>query len=259
MSGRMEGKVALVTGGAGGIPSACGRLFCAEGAAVALVDVDGDRAKQTAETIRGEMQGARIIGLAADTASEHDAAKAVEATVAEFGALSTVVNAAAVRVYGQLADVSAESWARIIDVNLLGVANFCRAAMPHLRDAQGASIVNVSSVFGVIGRTDMGQYDATKAAVVSMTRTLACEEAQRGVRVNVVCPGSTWTPFTSGRAKERGLTEEELRTRGMMAGGLIGRWAQPEEIAYPIMFLASDEASFITGSVLMVDGGFSVM
>jgi meso-butanediol dehydrogenase/(S,S)-butanediol dehydrogenase/diacetyl reductase len=104
----------------------------------------------------------------------------------------------------------------------------------------------------------MGQYDATKAAILALTRALAAEEAQHGVRVNAVCPGSTLTPFTLGRAKARGMTEEELRSKGF-APSLLNRWATPEEIAYPVLWLASDEASFITGAVLMADGGLSAV
>lgn len=116
----------------------------------------------------------------------------------------------------------------------------------------------MSSVYAVVGRVGMGQYDATKAAVLALTRVLAVEEAPHGVRVNAVCPGSTITPFTIPRTAARGFTVEQLRTRGV-TDTPIGRWAEPEEIAYPILWLASDEASFITGATLMVDGGLSIV
>ena len=258
MSGRLDGRVALITGGAGGIPSACGRLFCAEGAGVALVDIDKEQVQQTASDIKEAVPDARIIGIAADVSREEDAMRAVGTAVAEFGALDTLINAAAVRVHFALADAARESWEQIIGVNLMGTMNFCKAAIPELRKAERASIVNVATVFAEIGRAGMGQYDVSKAGIVSITRTLACEEIQHNIRVNAVSPGSTWTPFTSRRAKERGMTDDELRAEGMMAGGLMNRWADPIEIAYPILWLASDEASFITGAVLMADGGFSV-
>ncbi len=258
MSGRLEGRIALITGGAGGIPSACGRLFCEEGANVALADIDDDRVQQTASAIREAVPGAKIIGVAADVSREEDAVRAVAAVVAEFGALDALVNAAAVRFHFALADADRESWEQIIGVNLMGTMNFCKAAIPELRKAERASIVNVATVFAEIGRAGMGQYDVSKAGVVSMTRTLACEEIEHNIRVNAVSPGSTWTPFTSRRAKERGMTDDELRAEGMMAGGLMNRWADPVEIAYPILWLASHEASFITGAVIMADGGFSV-
>ena len=129
-------------------------------------------------------------------------------------------------------------------------------ALHCLRQSTGASVVNVSSVFAMLGRRGMGQYDATKAGIISMTRTLAAEEAENGIRVNAVCPGSTWTAYTASRANERKMSDEELYTSGA-APSLLNRWAEPNEIAYPILWLASNEASFITGSCLMVDGGLS--
>jgi meso-butanediol dehydrogenase/(S,S)-butanediol dehydrogenase/diacetyl reductase len=258
MIGRLDGKVALITGGAGGIASACGRLFCTEGAGVALIDIDNDQVQQTALDIRKSVPDAKIIGIAADVSREEDAVRAVKTVISEFGSLDTLVNAAAVRAHFALADASLESWEQIIGINLMGTMNFCKAAIPELRKAERASIVNIATVFAEIGRAGMGQYDVSKAGIVSITRTLACEEIQHDIRVNAVSPGSTWTPFTSRRAKERGMTDDELRAEGMMAGGLMNRWADPIEIAYPILWLASDEASFITGAVLMADGGFSV-
>ena len=162
------------------------------------------------------------------------------------------------REYVSIAEATEESWKRIIATNIVGVANCCQAVLPTLRRARGGSIVNVSSVFAVVGRKGMGQYDATKAAILSLTRALAAEEAQHGIRVNAVCPGSTLTEFTLGRAKARGMTEEELRLKGF-APSLLNRWATPEEIAYPVLWLASDEASFITGAVFMADGGLSAV
>src|SRR5215469_7323554 len=147
---------------------------------------------------------------------------------------------------------------RILAVNVVGYANCSRAALPALRGAPGASIVNVSSVFGVLPRKGMGQYDATKAAIQAQTRVLAAEEAQHGVRVNVVCPGSTLTPFTRGRAVARGMTDAELIEHGAVPS-MLGRWASPLEVAYPILWLASDEASYITATTLMVDGGMPVV
>ena len=143
-------------------------------------------------------------------------------------------------------------------VNLVGTANYCRAALPTLRKTEGASIVNVSSAYAVAGRKGMGLYDATKAGMLAMTRTLACEEAVYSVRVNAVCPGSTLTNFPTKRAQSAGKTVQQLKTERQTTS-LLARWAAPEEIAWPIIWLASDEASFITGATLMVDGGLSVI
>jgi meso-butanediol dehydrogenase/(S,S)-butanediol dehydrogenase/diacetyl reductase len=130
--------------------------------------------------------------------------------------------------------------------------------LPYLRKSKAGSIVNVSSAFALSGRANMGQYDATKAAILAMTRVLACEEAQHGIRVNAVCPGSTLTPWTVGRAGARGMSLAELKEKGAVPS-LLNRWAEPEEVAFPILWLASSEASFITGASLVVDGGLSAI
>ena len=258
MAGRLDGKIAMITGGGSGIGAATARLFCREGAKVALVDIDGKKVEEEAAQVSREILSSQILPLIADVSSREQTGEAVSRALAEFGRLDVLVNNAAVREYFPLAEAPEESWQRIIATNILGVANCCQAALPALRRTRGGSIVNVSSVFGVVGRKGMGQYDATKAAILGLTRVLAAEEAQHEVRVNAVCPGSTLTPFTLGRANARGMTEEELRVKGF-APSLLNRWATPEEIAYPVLWLASDEASFITGAVLMVDGGLSAI
>jgi 2-hydroxycyclohexanecarboxyl-CoA dehydrogenase len=258
MAGRLDGKIAMITGGASGIGAATARLFCREGAKVALVDIDKKKGDEEAAQISREIVSSQILPIMADVSSRKESAEAIARTVAEFGGLDVLINNAAVREYSSLAQATEESWKRIVATNIVGVANCCQAVLPTLRRARGASIVNVSSVFAVVGRKGMGQYDATKAAILALTRALAAEEAQHGVRVNAVCPGSTLTPFTLGRAKARGMAEEELRLKGF-APSLLNRWATGEEIAYPVLWLASDEASFITGAVLMADGGLSAV
>ena len=143
-------------------------------------------------------------------------------------------------------------------MNLIGTANYCRAALPLLRRSGSGSIVNVSSCYAVTGRKGMGIYDATKAAQLALTRTLAHEEAVHGVRVNAVCPGSTLTDFHVAKAESAGKSVEQLKTERQDTS-LLGRWATPMEIAYPILWLASPEASVITGATLMADGGLSAM
>lgn len=252
MADRLKDRRALITGAAGGIGRAVAHLFCAEGADVALVDVD-----EIAPEANRLPPDRRVTDIRCDISDETQSADAIGKAVKELNGLDVLVNCAAARVYGSLAEAPAESWERVLGVNLMGAQNMTKAALPALRQSDGASIVNVSSVFGLVGRRGMGQYDATKAALVSLTRTLAVEEADHGVRVNAVCPGSVWTPYTASRAGARGMTEEELRQRGA-APALIDRWAEPGEIAFPILWLASEEASFITGTCLVVDGGLSV-
>lgn len=258
MPGRIEGRVALITGGGGGIGEATGHVFAQEGATVVLVDGDGQAAENAAARIASSVAGAAALAITADLTHEDEARRAVAETLARYGALHTLVNCAGVRVYGPLADAGPESWEFIIGVNLLAVAHCSKAALPALRRAPGATIVNVSSVYGLTGRAGMGQYDATKAALVSLTRTLAIEEAPYGIRVNAVCPGPTLTPYHLRRAESQGLTEEQLRETA--AGRtLLKRWAEPREVAYPILFLACHESSFVTGTTLVVDGGIEII
>ncbi len=146
----------------------------------------------------------------------------------------------------------------MVSVNLVGTSNYCKAALPRLRAAGAGSIVNVSSCYAVTGRKGMGLYDATKAGLLALTRTLAFEEAAHGVRANAICPGSTLTDFHVGRAQASGKSVEVLKTQRQDTS-LLARWASPEDISWPILWFASDEASFITGTTLMVDGGLSAM
>jgi NAD(P)-dependent dehydrogenase (short-subunit alcohol dehydrogenase family) len=258
MPGRMAGRVALVTGGGGGIGEATGRLFAEEGAAVALLDTDATAVEAAAAGIQSAVRGAQVLALTGDVTRETDTRRIVEETAARFGALHTLVNVAGVRVYAPLAEADAADWERIIGVNVLGTAHCCKAAVPRLRATGRGSIVNVSSVYGVMGRTGMGQYDTTKAAVLGFTRALAVEEAPHRIRVNAVCPGGTITPYHIRRAAARGVSEAEMRTQ-RAGDNLLGRWAEPREVAFPILFLASDESSFVTGATLMVDAGRSIL
>src|SRR5919106_4376591 len=196
MAGRLDGKTALVTGAASGIGAATARLFCREGAKVALVDVDKEKIHEEAAEISREIASSQTLPIIADVSNREQIGEAGARTVTELGGLDVLINNAAGREYVSIAEATEESWKRIIATNIVGVANCCQAVLPTLRRARGGSIVNVSSVFAVVGRKGMGQYDATKAAILSLTRALAAEEAQHGIRVNAVCPGSTLTEFT---------------------------------------------------------------
>jgi 2-hydroxycyclohexanecarboxyl-CoA dehydrogenase len=254
----MAGRVALVTGGGGGIGEATGRLFAEEGAAVALVDSDKAAAEVAATGIVRAVAGARVSAIAADLTSEPESQRVVDATLAAFGALHTLVNVAGVRLYTPLAEADAKGWEFIFGVNVLATAYCCKAALPALRQAGRGTIVNLSSVYGVKGRAGMGQYDTTKAAVLGFTRALAVEEAPHGIRVNAVCPGGTITPFHIRAAAAKGVSESDLRAQ-RTGDNLLGRWAEPREVAYAILFLACDESSYITGATLMVDAGKSII
>jgi len=254
----MAGRVALVTGGGGGIGEATGRLFAEEGAAIALVDSDKAAAESAAANITRSVSAARVLPIAADLTSETECRRVVDETLAAFGGLHTLINVAGVRLYTPLAEADQKGWEFILGVNVLATAYSCKAALPALRQCGRGTIVNVSSVYGVKGRAGMGQYDTTKAAVLGLTRALAVEEAPHKIRVNAVCPGGTITPYHIRRAAAQGVSEAEMRKR-RTGDNLLDRWAEPREVAFPILFLASDESSYVTGATLMVDAGKSII
>jgi len=204
--------------------------------------------------IRAAVPGARVMDVVTDIGREESAAAAVDAARKALGPIGVLVNLAGIRAYEPLAESKRETWERILSVNLLSYAWFTKAAIADLRGCGRGSVVNVSSTHGVNPRGGTGQYDATKAAIISMTKTLAFEEAKHGIRANALCPGLTLTPFHQRRAAAAGRTREDIDREGR-EGCLLGRWADPREVAYPALWLASDEASYVTGSVLMVDGG----
>jgi meso-butanediol dehydrogenase/(S,S)-butanediol dehydrogenase/diacetyl reductase len=222
------------------------------------VDANAQALAKVCDDLLSRNSEAKVQTYVADVASADQATAAVELATRTFGRLDVLVNNAAMRNYSTLADATPEEWQSMVSVNLVGTSNYCKAALPRLRAAGAGSIVNVSSCYAVTGRKGMGLYDATKAGMLAMTRTLAFEEADQGVRVNAICPGSTLTDFHVNRANAAGKSVEVLKTQRQDTS-LIGRWASPEEVAWPILWLASDEASFITGTTLMVDGGLSIM
>jgi 2-hydroxycyclohexanecarboxyl-CoA dehydrogenase len=256
--GRLANKTAIITGGAGGIGAATGLLFCEEGARIALVDSDQGAMDATLADIRAKVPGAQVTGIITDVAREEAAAEAVGKARNALGPIDVLVNLAGIRAYESLGDSKAETWERILGVNFLSYVWLIKAALADLRASGRGSVVNVSSTHGVNPRAGTGQYDATKAAIISMTKTLAFEEAKHGVRANAVCPGLTITPFHRRRFAAAGRTEADIEKEGL-EGCLLRRWAEPREAAYPILWLASDEASYCTGSVLMVDGGRYVL
>ena len=240
---RLKGKVALITGGGAGIGAATAEVFCREGAKVLLCDCDSRALEKTAKKLKAQ-------AISGDVADPSVAGAAVAQAIKHFGRLDILVNNAAARNYSAVAAATLEEWRNVLQVNLIGAAAFCRAAMPALRKSGRGAIVNVSSCYALKGRKGMAVYDATKAGLIALSRTVAHEEAAHGIRANAVCPGSTYTDFHRKRGEKKNARSDN---------SLLARWASPEEIAWPILWLASDEASFVTGAVLAVDGGLSIL
>lgn len=253
---RLAGKTAIITGAAGGIGAATVRCFCEEGCRVTLVDIDADALQSVIADIKSDHATANLMPLALDVGLEPSSKAIVDATLKQFGSIDIVVNNAGIRAYEALHEAKADTWQKILSTNLLSYAYLSREALPALRRAKG-NIVNVSSTHAVNPRAGMGQYDVAKAGILSLTRTLAFEEAPHHVRVNAVCPGLTLTPFHVRRFAAQGKSEQDLRTE-RVDHNIQRRWADPREVAHPILWLASDEASFVTAATLMVDGGTRV-
>src|SRR5437763_16684002 len=253
---RLNGKVAAVTGGASGIGEATVRRFVTEGAKVAFADRDVERGKRVAAEIAAS--GGQVIFVGAHMEREVEAADFVRQAAQRCGRLDIRVNNAGVRLYHTVEEASAEGWDDILGVNLKGYAICSKAAIPLLREAAPGSIVNVASVRSVtsIGKTT--QYDTTKAAVAGLTRGMAADHAADRIRVNAVCPGPIFTPFHEKRTRELGRTLEQYREDAAKST-ILKRPGTPEEVAACILFLASDDASFVTGTLLFVDGGQTAM
>lgn len=252
--GRFEGRTALVTGAGSGIGRAIAIRLAEEGAAVAVNDISVEAADQVAAEIAA--MGAQAIAAPGDVGSEGAVKQIVSTAQQAFSRLNVLVNNAAVFVYGTVGEASASDWEAVFRVNVGGAALMSKYAMPLLKASEGGAIVNIASVGAIIGSSGMTPYGTSKAAMLGLTRCLAVEAAPDGVRVNAVCPGCIWTPalmrIMDGLDFDR-AKGEEVWGESM----LLKRFAEPEELAAAVAFLASDDASYITGTHLIVDGGLT--
>jgi NAD(P)-dependent dehydrogenase (short-subunit alcohol dehydrogenase family) len=244
---RLENKVAIVTGGGSGIGAGIATAFAAAGAQVAVVDIDKDKATSVANAI--QKVGGTAVALSANVACADDVGRVVTATVEHFGGLDILVNNAGKRVIRPFLEHSEAEWRGMLDVNLTAHFLTCQAAVPHLLARGTGRIVNVVSIAGLVGRPNRAGYCASKGGAIAFTRALAADLAGTGVTVNAVNPGLIATPFNA-QFFEDAATGPEWASEN-----LAGRWGTPEDVAAMALFLASDEAGYVSGECFNVDGG----
>jgi NAD(P)-dependent dehydrogenase (short-subunit alcohol dehydrogenase family) len=248
---RLQGKVALVTGAASGIGSACALRFAQEGASLAGFDLQEPadaRWEEAAKLAPGALFGT------GDVRRDEEVARFVESVHERFGRIDVLVNSAGVAGGGPVHLLDPAEWDRVLDVNLRGTFLFCRRVLPILLAQEQGSVINVSSVEGIEGFEGGSAYNASKGAVLLLTRNMAIDYARKGIRVNAVCPGFVDTPLFGSIWENAGMAALRERIRDAHQ---LGRFGRPEEIANAVLFLASDEASFVTGHGLVVDGGYT--
>ena len=246
---RVSGKVALISGGSGGIGAASAKLLASEGAAVVIADILVDQGKVTEAQIAEA--GGRVQFVPLDVTNEESWRWAVKNTIDNFGRLDIVVNSAGVVHRAGVEETTVKDWDRVMDVNVKGVFLGTRAAIPEMRKAGGGSIINISSINGLVGSPASASYHASKGAVRIFSKSAAIQHAKDNIRVNSVHPGYVDSPMTQAYHDLPEVRQERIGKTP------IGRMGTPEDIALGILYLASDESSFVTGSELVIDGGMT--
>lgn len=244
---KLEGKVALITGGGSGIGQGCALVFAREGADIAVNDIDLDAAEETATAVK--KMGRRAIALKADVADAAEVEAMVQRAIDELGGTHILVNSAGLPLGGTIIDEDIENWDRLVNIILRGTYLCSRFAGRWMVSHRTGKVVNISSIQGMLGSSGMNSYVASKAAVIALTRAMAAEWAQYGINVNCIAPGIIDTPMTQ-RTIASFMTPERLK-----AHVPLNRMGKPEDIANTALFLVSEESSFITGVTIPVDGG----
>ncbi len=249
---RLKDRVAIITGAASGIGSSTSTLFSEEGCRVVLVDIDEEAGKRLEKEITALHGEEAALFVKADVSVEEDVKRCVESAVNRYGRVDILVNNAAIHLIATLLETTTDAWQRTIDVNLKSVYLFSKYVVSHMiNNSIRGSIVNVSSIQGIRGGLLSSAYAASKAGIIGFTKSLALELAPFGIRVNAVAPRAIDTPLFRRYLEARGLTEEDIKKRY-----LFGRLGRPGEVSRVILFLASDESSYISGEVIVVGGDF---
>ncbi len=254
MSDKLAGKVALITGGNSGIGQATARLFSQEGAIVIIAARNAD--KGTAVVAEIESQGGQALFLACDVRQAADCQHVVDKTIEQFGQLDILFNNAGIVPLGTVPETSLDTWQAVWETNVSGTFYASRAALPHMIERGSGVIINNASDVGVVGARSIAVYSTTKGAIVQLTKSMALDHARQGIRVNAVCPGDTYVERWDARLSEALTKEDYLQGLGDVLP--MGRVGTVEEIAKGVLFLASDDSSYMTGQLLVLDGGNTV-
>ena len=254
---RLTNKVAVITGGADGIGKATCELFTTEGCSVIIADVNVAKGEAVAREI--VVRGGRALFVETNVADESQIVRMVSQGLQAFGKIDTLVNNAAVFILKGI-DATVEEWRQILDVNVIGVSLVSKHVVPEIRKAGGGAIVNLGSISSFIAQPQFVTYNATKAAIATMTRCMALDLAPDNIRVNAVCPGTVWTQIVERLTREKGMDRQAADADPAWGGAcMLKRLADTAEIAKAILFLVSDDASYITAAHLMVDGGYTAV
>ena len=251
---RLRNKVAIVTGGSRGIGRAICELFAEQGAKIMVADINSVGAKETVE--RRKAIGGDAAMVVTDVSQESEVKNMVEATLDKFGEINTLVNNAAAFVFGQIEDVSNDDWQRVLDVNVVGAAHCVKHVLQPMKNSGGGSIVMIASVSSFVATPAFVPYSTSKGALLQLTRSLAMDLAPHNIRVNCVCPGAVQTDASELHRRFVNMSSEEFQKSAADAS-MMKRIANPREIAHGVLFLASDESSFMTGAPLVMDGGLT--
>ncbi len=252
---RFEGKTVVVTGGGTGIGEAICHRFASEGANVIVAELEVENGTGTAADINSD--GGNAIFCETDTSNSDSVRSMVATAIDEFGTIDILVNNAATFVFGKVEDVTDADWAKVFGVNVIGYANCVREVLPTFRNAGRGAVVNIASVSSYIAQPEFVPYNASKGAVAQLTRCLAMDLAADSIRVNAVCPGAIKTRATDMHIDSLGLDREQSYV-DFGQGALMKRMGEPREIAAVVAFLASDDASYMTGELVVVDGGATI-
>ena len=249
MANRLQGKVAAITGSGMGLGQATATLFAAEGARIVVAEIDAKAGQDTVNQI--EAQGGEAVLVEMDVRKAADAERLTRTTVETFGKLDILVNNVGFQINKDVVDTTEDEWDLVLETNLKSMFLCSKYAVAQMRQQDGGNIICISSLSGLVGNGLQASYNASKHGVIGLVRSMAVDHAPDNIRVNAVCPGSMNTPLT--------LTIPEEKLAPYREANLMRRFAEPVEVAQALLFLASDDASFVTGSVLVADGGYTTI